>query len=229
MMTNKQPNATCSGDREVEALALVAWAWAGWKDRLAMTSAFGLSGVALCHIVARIAPQVPILFVDTGFHFPEVLETRDRIIRRYGLDVRTIYPEPVPMTLSSGVEVKILPAPMTDECCAQRKVAPMRAALEALGPKVLLSARGRFQAVTRQSLELVEWERKPMRINPLARWTQADVEGFVQAHEIPYNPMYDQGYPSVGCVPCTRAVEQGEDIRAGRWDGLGKVECGLWR
>jgi len=201
-----------------EARRSVRWAVDQYgEDRLAMTSAFGLNGMGLIHIVARMDLDIPILFVDTGYLFPETLETKRRVVEQYGLRVYTLHP--------IG---RKLPLPRSDECCRLRKVAPMRKALALLRPAVLLSARGRFQAVTRRTLAQVELDRDPVRVNPLVDWEQAEVEAFIQDNGVPYNPLYDQGYVSIGCWPCTRPVVAGEDIRAGRWDGLGRVECGLW-
>jgi len=203
----------------LEARAILRWALQQYPEpgRVAMTSAFGLSGCALIHLVyGELGWEVPVLFVNTGHLFPETLETRDRLRERYGLDL---------------VEIEArgkMPPPGHAQCCQKRKVEPMRALLEKVAPAALLSARGRFQAVTRLDLQLVEWERRPLRVNPLANWAQADVEAYVRDNGVPYNPLYDQGYFSIGCRPCTRAVKAGEDVRAGRWDGLGRVECGLW-
>jgi len=203
-------------DQIDQAESLILWA-AGEYDRPAMTSAFGLSGVVLIDLVQNLHLGVPVLFVDTGFMFPETLATRDRLLAEY--------PDLVVLTLHPGEGA---PEPMTAHCCDQRKVLPMRRALTALRPDALLTARGRFQAVTRRDLLPVERDRSPVRVNPLVSWTSSQIEEYAHEAELPYNPLYDQGYYSVGCKPCTRAVTSGEDVRAGRWDGLGKVECGLW-
>jgi phosphoadenosine phosphosulfate reductase len=204
---------------EPDARALVTWAAEEYGERLAMTSAFGLNGVALIHLVYEACGlRVPVVFVDTGRLFPETLETRDRVKARYDLILVEA------QALGEG-----LPEPPAANCCELRKVLPMRLALSGLGPlAALLTGRGRFQAATRRALEPIEWDRSPVRVNPLVRWSQGDVEEYVRDHDIPYNPLYDRGYYSIGCEPCTRAVQPGEDVRAGRWDGLGKVECGLW-
>ena len=206
-------------DRHAGARAIVAWAGADHGGRLAMTSAFGLNGVALIHLVyEEVGLRVPVLFVDTGKLFPETLATRDRIVARYDIDL--VETEPL------GDH---LPVPPESHCCEYRKVRPMRRLLAEVRPTALLTGRGRFQAATRRMLPLIEWRERPIRVNPLVYWTQAEVERYVQENNVPYNPLYDRGYYSVGCRPCTRAVREGEDVRAGRWDGLGKVECGLWR
>lgn len=200
-----------------QAQSLILWA-AGEYEHLAMTSAFGLSGVVLIDLVQSLDLRVPVLFVDTGFLFAETLETKDRLLARY----------PCLSIIETGPP-KNGPDPLTAHCCEERKVLPMRRLLGLLAPDALLTGRGRFQAVTRRDLLPVERDREPVRVNPLVAWTQADIEEYAHLHGLPYNPLYDQGYYSVGCKPCTRAVKPGEDVRAGRWDGLGKVECGLWR
>ena len=207
-------------DLDVQVLtaeSLIQWA-AGEYEHLAMTSAFGLSGIVLIDLVQGLELRVPVLFVDTGFLFAETLETKRRLLDRYPhLAIIEIPP------LKEG------PEPMSAHCCHERKVLPMRRLIQIMGPDALLTGRGRFQAVTRRDLQPVERDREPVRVNPLVAWTQEDIEEYAHLHELPYNPLYDQGYYSVGCKPCTRAVRNGEDVRAGRWDGLGKVECGLWR
>jgi phosphoadenosine phosphosulfate reductase len=194
-----------------------------------MTSAFGLNGVALIHMLGE--RQVPILFVNTGLMFPETLELRDKVARERL--VLTYLPEEYPFPCAGLDLSKMEPCAAMDNgsvarCCGARKLAPMRKALKEFAPDAVITPRGRFQSVTRQGLCLVERDRYPVRVNPLAHWSQEQVEQYIRDHGVAYNPLYDQGYYSVGCWPCTRAVENGEDVRAGRWDKLGRVECGLW-
>jgi phosphoadenosine phosphosulfate reductase len=196
------------------------WAVETFAPRLVMTSAFGLAGVALLHMLRTITDDVPIVFVDTGFMFEETLETRHRIEAAYGVQILTYQP-----LVNVGAQAQ---PHNPDLCCALRKVEPMQRALTELQPVAVLNARTRFQASTRRKLPLIEWDRTPIRINPLALWPRHRIERFVKRNSIPYNPLYDRGYPSVGCQPCTRPVAEGDDIRAGRWAGSGKIECGLW-
>ena len=189
--------------------------------KLVMTSAFGLSGVVLIHLTNE--HRIPILFVDTGYMFPETLALRDwyaqdRLIFTYG-----------PARWDGAAEPNIEDPGSIERCCHLRKVLPMQRAIRRLAPHAVMTARGRFQAVTRAALEVFEHHLDPVRVNPLAFWRQEQISAYIAAHGLRYNPLYEQGYPSIGCQPCTRPVENGEDIRAGRWDGLGKVECGLWQ
>jgi phosphoadenosine phosphosulfate reductase len=199
-----------------------------------MTSSFGLNGVALIHMLQAISQEVPIVFVDTGYLFAETLETKRRIEAAYGVQVLTYHPRcngdglPHPGAISGQTAGSGGNSQAADLCCAVRKVEPMSRAIAELRPVAVLNARARFQANTRQGLPTIEWDQTPIYINPLAYWTQQQIEEYVRAHHVPYNPLHDRGYPSIGCWPCTRPVKDGEHLRAGRWAGLGKLECGLW-
>ena len=206
---------------------VLRWAVENWGAGLVMTSAFGLNGVALVHMLQEISRDVPIVFVDTGCLFKETLETKRRIEAAYGVTVLTFKPE-LSLEAQALQYGSDLHARQPDVCCALRKVRPMARSMAELGPAAVLNGRARFQARTRGGLQVIEWERTPIRINPLAGWTQGQIELYVKAHKVPYNPLHDAGYPSIGCRPCTRPVSVGEHVRAGRWGGLGKTECGLW-
>ena len=196
------------------------WAVETYGSRLVITSSFGMTGVALIHMLQTISQSVPIVFVDTGYLFEETLELKRRIEAIYGLQILTFRPR-----LGVGVRAR---QHGPDLCCALRKVEPMQRAMAELQPAAVLNGRARFQASTRRSLPIVEWNQTPVRINPLATWSQQQIEDYVKANSVPYNPLHDVGYPSLGCWPCTKPVTEGGDVRAGRWSGLGKVECGLW-
>jgi phosphoadenosine phosphosulfate reductase len=199
---------------------IVRWALEAFDAGLVMTSSFGLNGVALIHMLQELRHNVPVIFVDTGYLFPETLRTQQLIVRAYGVPVLTYRPR-VGKEIQPGLCGHA-------QCCYLRKVEPMQQAMAELQPVAVLNARARFQARTRQNLPIVEWDQTPVRINPLAGWSAARVRAYVTEHNVPYNPLHDAGYPSIGCRPCTRPVHAGEDLRAGRWAGSGKVECGLW-
>jgi len=194
---------------------------------LVMTSAFGLNGVALIHMLQGISQEVPIVFVDTGYLFEETLETKRQIVSTYGANVLT-YRSPLSVEDQARQHGPDLPTRQSDLCCALRKVEPMQRAMTEIRPAAVLNGRARFQASTRRALPIVEWEQTPVRINPLALWSPQQIEAYIRAHDVPHNPLHDRGYPSIGCQPCTRPVLKDEHIRAGRWAGLGKMECGLW-
>ena len=209
---------------ETDPLEIIRWALQAHPD-LMMPSAFNLNGVVLLDLAARAGYSGEVVFVDTGYHFPETLATRDRLADRY--------PEMRFVTLNSGAApedgqtVSDLYASDPDACCAVRKVEPLQRYLRETAPSALLNARSRDQAITRAEIPFTE-DGPRRKINPLAFWTREMLEAYAAEHDLPVNPLYADGFLSVGCWPCTRAVRPGEDARAGRWAGKGKTECGLW-
>lgn len=208
-------------------LSIVKWAIDNFAPKLAITSSFGLNGVALIHMLQKITREVPIIFINTGYMFEETLHTKRRIEKAYGIKVLTYYP-----SLSVKDQIRnygpALFTSLPDLCCRLRKIEPMQKALAELQPKALLNGRARFHAKTRHNMPIVNWEKKPIQINPLAALPLKHIELYIENHSVPYNPLYDMGYSSIGCRPCTRPVLIGEHIRAGRWAELKKKECGLW-
>jgi phosphoadenosine phosphosulfate reductase len=205
---------------------ILRWAVAAFYPRLTMATAFGAEGCCLIHMLAEIQPEVRIFNLDTGYQFPETLELRERLKRRYGIEVEYIRPE---LTVAEYEEEHGGPLyrHRPDQCCHDRKVLPLRRAL--VGYAAWLSAIRRDQTADRAAAGIVQWDAKfnLVKVNPLLGWTKKDVWSFVLKHEIPYNPLHDRGYPSIGCWPCTQAVTDGQDDRAGRWAGTKKKECGL--
>lgn len=187
--------------------------------RIIMTSGFNLNGVVLLDLAVRAGFRGEVVFVDTGGHFPETLETRDGVARRYPeVSVVTLRPE--------GDE---LPECGADECCARRKVAPLLRFLEERRPEAMLTARSRFQGESRAHLPLLEPAAEPTRVNPLAYRSRAELESYARRQRLPLNPLYARNFLSIGCAATTRAVRSGETLRAGRWAGQGRSECGLWQ
>lgn len=209
---------------DTDPLEVIRWALAAYPDLL-MPSAFNLNGVVLLDLAAKAGYKGEVVFVDTGFHFPETLATRDRLAARY--------PELQFVTLNAGAHPEDGQTPPElyqadpDACCAARKVQPLAQYLQKKQPGALLNARSRDQAATRAEIPFVE-DGARLKINPLAHWTRQRLEDYAREHDLPVNPLYFDGFLSVGCWPCTRAVRPGEDARAGRWAGKGKTECGLW-
>lgn len=203
---------------------VIRWALAAYPG-LTMPSAFNLNGVVLIDLAVRAGYAGEVVFVDTGYHFPETLATRDRLAARY--------PELTFVTLNAGASPDDgqtppdLYAADPDACCAARKVQPLQRFLAERQPPALLNARSRDQASTRAEIPFVE-EGARVKVNPLAHWTRERLEAYASEHELPVNSLYHDGFLSIGCWPCTRAVRPGEDARAGRWAGKGKTECGLW-
>ncbi len=206
---------------------ILRWTFDAFGDRVALSTAFGPSGVALMHLASRVRPGVRVFFVDTGLHFEETLETAERVRQRLPIDLQIVRPE-----LSVERQTELygdLPVIDPDRCCGMRKVEPTRRVLAGLDAWV--TGLRRDQGPSRAStpvLDVREVEGRTLyKVSPLVRWSRRDVWRHVFAHELPYNPLHDAGYPSIGCAPCTAPAGQGDDERAGRWAGRAKTECGL--
>jgi len=199
------------------------------RDRpgeVAAVSSFGADSAVLLAVVAAIAPATPVLFLNTGKHFPETLAYRDALVARLGLtDIRSIHPDPA--RLAARDPDGTLHAIIPDDCCEMRKVGPLEAALAPF--TAWITGRRREQGPTRAGLGFAEQENGRLKLNPLADWSRADMAEAVRALALPAHPLADSGYASIGCAPCTRAIAPGEDPRAGRWPGLSKTECGIHR
>jgi phosphoadenosine phosphosulfate reductase len=205
---------------------ILRWAVERFAPRFTMATAFGPEGMVLIHLLADIAPQTPIFNLETGYQFDETLELRERVKARYGIEVELKRPElnvAEYEALHGGPLYKTSP----DRCCFDRKIRVLRDAVR--GMHAWASAIRRDQSEDRARTPIVGWDNKfgLVKVSPLANWTKGDVWKMITDHGIPYNPLHDQGYPSIGCWPCTRAVLFGDDDRAGRWSGFAKTECGL--
>jgi phosphoadenosine phosphosulfate reductase len=205
---------------------ILRWAVDRFAPRFTMATAFGPEGMVLIHLLAEIAPDTPIFNLDTGYQFEETLEMRERVRLRYGIEVVFKRPEHTVEqyeALHGGPLYKTRP----DQCCLDRKNKVLHEAID--GMHAWASAIRRDQSLDRAQAPIVGWDKRfqLVKVSPLANWTKADIWKMITDHDIPYNPLHDLGYPSVGCRPCTRAVMFGEDERAGRWSGFAKTECGL--
>ncbi len=205
---------------------VLRWAVSEFHPRLTMATAFGAEGCCLIHMLAEIEPAVRIFNLETGYQFAETLELREQIKERYGIEVEFIRPElsvPEYEAKHRGPLYVLQP----DQCCHDRKIVPLRRALE--GYEAWISAIRRDQTEHRAKAEVVQWDAKfgLVKVNPLLTWTKREVWSFIAKHHVPYNPLHDQHYPSIGCWPCTKPVANGDDERAGRWAGTEKKECGL--
>ena len=213
--------------RELEtasAQEVLRWAVDIFGDRFVIASSMG-DGL-LAHLAAGVASGVDVLFLDTGYHFAETIGTRDAVASVYDVRVRTVLPL-LTVEQQAAEHGPELFRRDPDACCAIRKVEPLNRGLE----PYLAWASGirRDEAATRRDVGVVEWDarRSKVKVNPVAAWTQADVDAYVAEHGVLVNPLAYDGYPSIGCAPCTRRVAPGQDARAGRWAGSGKTECGL--
>ena len=199
---------------QADADAIVAWAAARFGSRLVLASSF--ADTVLIDIVTRTAPDVEVVFCDTGFHFSETLETLRQAMDRYGLNITVLRPAPDAVDLW---------AHGSDACCRDRKVAPLERHLSA-NADAWISGLRRDDSPARAGTPIVEIDRRGLvKVNPLARWSEADVASYVSAHDVIVNPLVQQGYPSIGCWPCTERPTG--DQRSGRWLGEAKTECGI--
>jgi phosphoadenosine phosphosulfate reductase len=195
-----------------------------FAGRAAVVSSFGAESAVLLHMVAQIDPATPILFLNTGKLFGETLRYRDRLQDVLGLtDIRAIGPHPDDRARCDPDGT--LWSRDTDSCCNFRKVAPVRRALEGFDAQI--TGRKRFQTHARAEMDAVEYFEGRFRFNPLADWTLANLDAYFAAHDLPRHPLVEDGYASIGCMPCTRRVQTGEAYRDGRWAGLEKDECGI--
>lgn len=194
---------------------------------IVIVSSFGAESAVLLHLVSQIDASVPVLFLETGKHFPETLAYRDLLAARLDLNLVNVYPdlEDLQARDESGLRWSYDP----DGCCELRKVRPLEKALS--GFDASLTGRKAFQSSTRANLPRFEIDTSDaqgrFKINPLIDWDADRIAAYFEEHDLPRHPLVDRGFTSIGCSPCTRAVAPGEDPRAGRWAGWDKVECGI--
>ena len=194
--------------------------------RIAAVSSFGAESAVLLAVIAEIDPSIPVVFLQTGKHFAETLAYRQQLATHLGLlDVRDA--APAAAALADRDPTGELWYYDADACCALRKVQPLQQALAPFAGWI--SGRKRFQAATRAVLPFVELDRGQLKLNPIADWTGARMQDEWRRRNLPAHPLVERGYASIGCAVCTRPVATGEDARAGRWAGSGKVECGIHR
>ncbi len=194
-----------------------------WR-RIAAVSSFGAESALLLAFVAEIDPSVPVIFLETGKHFPETLAYRAQLAEHLGLlDVRDVAPRQT--ALAAGDPTGELWYYDQDACCSLRKVVPLERALSPFD--AWISGRKRFQTTTRAAMPFVERVGDQIKLNPLADWDARRIHDEMERRALPQHPLVARGYPSIGCAVCTRAVGEGEDARAGRWAGSRKIECGI--
>jgi phosphoadenosine phosphosulfate reductase len=205
---------------------LLAWAFATFGRTVAISSAFGAEGMVLIDVASRVHRDFRLFTVDTEFLFPETYGLMDRIEEKYGVTIEKVYPilspEEQERTHGAGLWTRD-----PDLCCQMRKVEPLRRKLTELS--AWITSIRRDQTPARAGARRIEWDSKfgLVKINPIVDWTSKQVWRYIHDHDVPYNELHNQDYPSIGCTHCTRAVRPGEDPRAGRWPGFAKTECGL--
>jgi phosphoadenosine phosphosulfate reductase len=197
------------------ASAIVRWAVETFHPYFCMTAS--MTDAVLIDLATKVEPSLEVVFIDTGYHFPETLETVEVVRRRYGLNLRVMTTVPHDQELW-----KVDP----ENCCSAVKVGQLDRAL--FGKAAWMSGLRRSEAETRAKAPIVGRDlRGLVKINPIANWTDTDVDGYIADHDVPVNPLLHQGYLSIGCQPCTQPVAEGADPRSGRWSGQAKTECGI--
>jgi phosphoadenosine phosphosulfate reductase len=214
---------------DASAWDILRWSVETFGSKLTMATAFGPEGCAILHMLSHVDPdrQVRVFNLNTGYQFRETLELRDRIAEQYGIEVELVGAEASVEQFEAANGGPVY-ASDPDRCCFERKIVPLRQAV--VGYDAWISSIRADQSEHRARADVVGWDRKfdLVKVNPLLRWSRRDVWAFLVSNKVPYNPLHDQGYPSIGCWPCTRPVAEGEtDERAGRWAGQAKTECGL--
>ncbi len=209
---------------DAPAREIIRWAAATFGDRLCLTSS--MSDALLIDLVSRVKPGCDVLFIDTGYHFAETIGTRDAVRQVYDVNVIDVRPSRTVAEQERDLGPRLF-GRNPDLCCYLRKVEPLNRALEPY--LAWISGIRRDESPTRANVKVVEWDakRQMVKVNPIARWTQEDVDNYITDNGVLINPLHYDNYPSIGCAPCTRQVLDGEDPRSGRWAGLGKIECGL--
>ncbi|WP_151769885.1 phosphoadenylyl-sulfate reductase [Streptomyces abyssomicinicus] len=213
--------------RELEdasALDVMRWAVETFGDRFCVTSS--MEDAVVAHLASRVRPGVDVVFLDTGYHFEETIGTRDAVEAVMNVNVLTLTPRQSVAEQDAEYGPKLHDRD-PDLCCRLRKVQPLEEGLK--GYQAWATGLRRDESPTRANTPVVGWDerRGKVKVSPIARWTQDDVDAYVAEHGVLTNPLLMDGYASVGCAPCTRRVLEGEDARAGRWAGRGKTECGL--
>jgi phosphoadenosine phosphosulfate reductase len=197
--------------------AVIEWAVEQFHPHLCLTAS--MTDAVMIDLVHTVEPSVEVVFIDTRYHFPETLETLEMVRRHYGLNLRI-------MTVPPPADAVELWQADPEGCCSAAKVTQLDRALN--GKLAWMSGLRRDEAATRANSPIVSRDKRGLiKINPIATWSDLDVSGYIADHDVPVNPLLAQGYPSIGCWPCTRPVAEGDDPRAGRWAGRDKTECGL--
>lgn len=208
------------------AQQVLAWAFDTFGNEVAISSAFGAEGMALIDMASKLRRSFRLFTLDTEFLFSESYSLMDRVEQKYGITIEKTY-----SLLSPEEQERIHGAALwsrdPDQCCNLRKIQPLRRKLSEL--RAWITSIRRDQTAARASAHKIEWDEKfgLVKINPVVDWTSAQVWQYIRQHHVPYNPLHDLGFPSIGCTHCTRSIRPGEDARAGRWSGFEKTECGL--
>jgi phosphoadenosine phosphosulfate reductase len=215
-----------------DPFSVLQWFLNEFKGKIALSSSMGAEDQVLTDMVMKIDPEVRIFTLDTGRLFYETYELIERTSLRYKKNIEIFFPSPAEverMVTEKGINLFYQSIENRKECCRVRKIEPLKRAFRGLD--IWICGLRRNQSATRTENQMVEWDEANglIKLNPLINWSEQDVWEYIKANGVPYNPLHDKGFPSIGCQPCTRAIEPGEDIRAGRWwwENPETKECGL--
>jgi len=213
---------------DVEAMTAeecLRWAYDRFGDKLCLTCSWQKQSSVLVHMVSELGLDIPVIELDTGLFFAETYATREKLVAKYGLEL--VRPEVITIAEQHRHEGPNLWETNPDRCCHVRKVEPLERVLKEFD--AWISGIRREQSLTRKDAQRVEWSERydVWKVQPLVDWDAKRVDAYIHVNEIPYNPLHDAGYPSIGCIPCTRPVSRDQDERAGRWADSDKIECGI--
>lgn len=205
---------------------VLLWAYESFGPKAVLGTGFGPSGVFLIHRLKVLGLVIPVFYLDTQLLFEETYELRDRLERQLGISIFQVTPD-LSVDAQAGIYGDELWKRDPDHCCYIRKVAPLQSYLS--DKKAWITGIRRHQAATRKDVQIVETDKatRTVKINPVAAWSSEEIWDYIRDYNLPYNPLHDEGYPSIGCIPCTSPVLKGEDERNGRWRGSNKLECGI--
>jgi phosphoadenosine phosphosulfate reductase len=209
---------------DVPARDVIAWATETFGERVCITSS--MTDAVIVHLAASVKPGMDVIFLDTGYHFSETIGTRDAVAATYPINLINVTPSRTVAEQDAQLGPRLY-GRNPDLCCYLRKVVPLERALDPYD--AWITGVRREETIARSDTGVVEWDarRAMIKVNPIASWSQEQVEAYIAANGVLVNPLVDDGYPSIGCATCTMRVEQGADPRSGRWVGTGKTECGL--
>ena len=216
---------------EASLVEILGWAWERFGDRAGIGTSFQGAGLVMIHHAVQAGLPLPVFTLDTQLLFPETLETKRRLENFFELKIEGLYPDQTPEQQAAELGPELWKT-RPDTCCTLRKVVPLQRKLEQLA--VWITGLRRQQSETREKTRILELyhfdvlrDHYILKLNPMANWSREAIWGYIADHEIPYNPLHDQGYRSIGCWPCTKATASGDNERAGRWTGFDKSECGI--
>ncbi len=214
------------------AIEIIAFFSDNLGDKITFGTSLGAEDQVVIQMLASIKSKVPVFTLDTGRLFPQTYDLIDSTVHKYGITIKPYFPvntEVEEMVVKHGMNLFFKSIELRNTCCQTRKLRPLKRALE--GREAWFTGLRRSQSVTRVDMQIVEWDKNSnmLKVNPLLEWSEDDIWNYIKENGIPYNPLHDNDYPSIGCQPCTRAIMPGEDVRAGRWwwENPDTKECGL--